>query len=94
MFILKATCHNPGHDWKDGHKRGEIAFAYWFTLKPPYSAGQHPRVGNIGWTVSTDFFTFSRASFVETIRLMPIIAKDAREAFNMYRLRRAFRQKP
>lgn len=91
MFILKAKCHNPGHDWKDGHKRGEIAFAYWFTLKPPYAAGQHPRVGNTGWTVSTDYFTFSRASFVETVCLLPIVFRDVKEAVQMARVRRSLR---
>lgn len=91
MFILKATCHNPGHAWKDGHKRGEIVFTYRWTLKPPYAPGQHPRVGNTDWTVSTEFFTFSRASFVETFRLLPIVTRDIIAAFQRARARRLLR---
>lgn len=78
MWILKATCHNPGHDWKDGHTRGEVKFAYSRTLPSPYAAGQHPVVGNTVAAVTADHFTFCPASILETARLVPAIYSDWR----------------
>lgn len=79
MRILKGTCHNPGHDWKDGHTRGETVFVYSSTLPTPYAPGQHPRVGNTYHAATPEHFIFERASLRETCRLLPLILSDLRQ---------------
>lgn len=81
MWILKGTCHYGGHPWKDGYKIGQVVFAYSTTLPKPYSTGLHLRVGSPRWPVSTEHFTFRRASALELIRLLPIIASDLKKDF-------------
>lgn len=78
MWILKGTCHDPGHPWKDGHRRGDIVFVYSRQLPRPYAPGQYPRVGNPHYSASRDHFTFTRATWRDVLRLVPTIAADLR----------------
>ena len=78
MWILKGTCHDRGHDWKDGYIVGETAFVYSTELPRPYAPGQYPRVGNTSWSASTEHFTFERATVAEVISLLPRVFSDIR----------------
>ena len=81
MWILKATCHYGGHDWKDGHKVGSTCFAYTSTLPAPYAKGQHPRVGSTHSVVTCEHFTFERAAIADVIRLIPTVYDDMKKGW-------------
>ncbi len=60
--ILKATRIADGDGWKDTAKAGDVVFVHNVPLPPPHSPGQMQRLGEQGWTVGVDEWTFVPAT--------------------------------
>jgi len=67
--VLKGIGKINGDGWKDVTRKGEVVSVWNTELPRPYKAGQFPRIGNCGWSASTDQYDFQ-----------PATAEEAREA--------------
>jgi hypothetical protein len=78
--IFRATALYSGDGWKDGTRKGDVAFVYGQELPPPYAPRQYPRVGNIIHSVLDDGgWLMDRATLWEVMRLLPTIWRERRE---------------
>lgn len=63
--LLKGIGKINGDGFKDTTRKGEVVFVYAQQLPEPYAAGQYPRVGNTGYSASTEQFDFTPATTEE-----------------------------
>lgn len=63
--LLKGIGKIDGDGFKDTTRKGEVVFVYAQPLAEPYAPGQYPRVGNTGYSASTEQFDFTPATIDE-----------------------------
>jgi len=73
--FLKGIGKINGDGWKDTTVIGEVVFVHNEEKPRPYKAGQYPRVGNEGWSASTDQYDFTPATEAEEALIEMIFGK-------------------
>ncbi|KAB0584789.1 hypothetical protein F7Q92_02900 [Ideonella dechloratans] len=63
--LLKGIGKIDGDGFKDTTRKGEVVFVYAQPLPEPYAPGQYPRVGNTGYSASTQQYDFAPATVDE-----------------------------
>lgn len=63
--LLKGIGKIDGDGFKDTTRKGEVVFVYAQPLADPYAPGQYPRIGNTGYSASTEQFDFTPATIDE-----------------------------
>ncbi len=63
--VLKGVGKINGDGWKDTTFLGQVVYVWNTELPEPYKPGQYPRIGNPGWSASTDQYDFTPATAEE-----------------------------
>ena len=85
--ILKAVAQKAGDGWKDPTKIGDTYFVWMQTLPIPFAPGQHRRIDNHVYSVSSDQFDLSPAdpnevtAFIEDLGHKVTAATSARDDY-------------